>query len=163
MWKNAVNCQMLTCRKRVSSSQRTLKNSFVQGRHICGYCRRIIFISDLDYFISFHDCFLCAFQFHGCLLALHWSKIYSPGWNWVCLEATASRKPAEAQWRQHLLPRSAPSRPEAVSQERKIRWVEKGCNLHLHYAGIMFSETPEHRGSHPGGGRGVPLPWIIGA
>lgn len=56
----------------------------------------------------------------------------------------------------HLRPRSAPSRSEAVSQERKSRWVEKGCSLHLHYAGIVFSKTPEHRGSHPGGGRGGP-------
>lgn len=70
------------CIKGVSLSLRTLKNSFVQGRHSCGYWRGIILISNLDYFISLRDCFLCAYPCPGCLLAPCWWKIYSPGWNW---------------------------------------------------------------------------------
>lgn len=98
----------------------------------------IIFISNLDYFISFHDCFLGAFLSRSCLLASHWWKIYSLGWNWVYLEATARRKPAEAQRRQHLRPRSVPSRPEAVSQERKSRWVEKDAIYTCTRQGFCF-------------------------
>ena len=50
---------------------------------------------------------------------------------------------------------SAPNRPEVMSQERKSRWAERGCNLHLHQAGNRFSKrTPEHTDSHCGGGGG---------
>ena len=49
--------------KGVSLSPWTFKNSFVQGRHSCGDWRGIILISNLDYFISLRDCFLCGFPY----------------------------------------------------------------------------------------------------
>lgn len=98
----------------------------------------IIFISNLDYFISFHDCFLGAFLSRSCLLASHWWKIYSLGWNSVYLEATARRKPAEAQRRQHLRPPLSSQQARSSESGKEKQVGGKGCNLHLHQAGILF-------------------------
>ena len=61
LWTSAENSNVHI--KGVSLSPWTFKNSFVQGRHSCGDWRGIILISNLDYFISLRDCFLCGFPY----------------------------------------------------------------------------------------------------
>ena len=81
LWQRVENCQILYLWRKSVYLRGRSSIPLSKGRHSCGYRRRIILISNLHYFISPHDCFLCAFPSHGCLLAPHWWKIYSPGWN----------------------------------------------------------------------------------
>lgn len=100
----------------------------------------------------------------GSLLAWHWWKTDHHSWTRALSGGSRKQEAGGGAAKAALSPPLALHRPDAVSQERKSRWVEKGCNLQLHQAGIIFfKRTPEHRGSCPSRGRGVPIPWTTGA